>query len=135
MEVTERDIARFRREYIMRHCMLTTDQDSALGAFQLDTSRNVEMPRGDKGQTIHLRPQRFKQLRIQGPHAGDDGRTRLVIQPRKVGKARRRWVGDGEDMSCQGAARIDDRHEVARRLDLSVMPPHISNNSDVKCFQ
>jgi hypothetical protein len=59
MEVTERDIARFRREYIMRHCMLTADQDSTLSALRLDASRNVEMPRGDKGQTIHLRPQRF----------------------------------------------------------------------------
>ena len=65
----------------------------------------------------------------------DNGRTRRIIKPRKVGKARRRWVGNGEDMGCQSAALIDNRHEVARRLDLSIVPPHISNDSDVKSFQ
>jgi hypothetical protein len=50
-------------------------------------------------------------------------------------EARRRWIGDGEDMSCQRAARIEDRHEVARRRDPFVLPSCISNDSDVKCFQ
>ena len=60
MEVTKRDIARLRWENIMRHCMLTANQDSTLSALRLDTSRDVEMPRDDKWQTIQLRPQRFK---------------------------------------------------------------------------
>lgn len=59
MEVTERDVTRFRGEYIMRHSVLTADQDSTLGALRLDASRNVEMPCSDKGQTIHLQPQRL----------------------------------------------------------------------------
>ena len=57
-----------------------------LGALRLDASRNVEMPCSDKGQTIHLQPQRLELLRVERPHAGNNGRTRFAIQSRQVGR-------------------------------------------------
>ena len=38
-------------------------------------------------------------------------------------------------MSCHRAARVDNRHEVARRLDPSIAPPHIPDDPNVECFQ
>ena len=60
-------------------CVLPADQDSALGAFRLDASGDVKMPRDDKRQAANLRLQRLVQFRIEGSHASDDRRTGRAI--------------------------------------------------------
>ena len=79
--------------------------------------------------------QRVEQFRVETAHPGDDGRTRVAIQPRHIWKARGRRVGDRHNVNAHRTAGVSDRHEVPCRFDPTVMPPHISYDANVESLQ
>ena len=89
----------------------------------------------DQGQPSDLRPQRLHELRIDAAHARYDRRPGLALEPRQVGEACCGRIGDGEDVRGDGAARVEERHEMACCLDPTVAPMHAAYNSDVESRQ
>ena len=56
LQMAERHVTRFRWEHVMRHGMLTANEDSPLSTLRLHTTRDMEVSGKDKRQTVHLPP-------------------------------------------------------------------------------